>query len=173
MQGNFEETLLYYAENHRLINHIDEDGKRAFFVEKYENVLDGTFQNSLRHDGCSLILFEPVGKLASNESDGMSLNVHTGFAVICRSESMTSYDAYTANQTALSVTKEIITRLIRESREGQTMPYIFAQPDQNDYDIEPLFYQKDGYWFGYSILMKYTDDNFIEDSISNDNWADL
>jgi hypothetical protein len=164
------------ATHHPGIAHSDVDGEIAFAIDQLSDFLDGIFKTALKPEGVMLRYIDPQFRPFNDEVEGMNMMIETGFAVIERIQELTTESIENAKHNCFKIIKEIIARIIIDSRNGhQLLQYALNQLQQGEWVISPIFFQNDGYWAGHLVTYKFQTE-YIEDvqeMVTQTAWTDI
>jgi hypothetical protein len=164
------------ASAHPSILHEDAEGKMAFAIDKISDIIDGIFKTEIKPDGFSLRYVKPIFNGFTDEANGMDTNVQAGFSILKKCDHTNIDEIETAQDEAFVIVKDVIARLIFESRKRNLLlNNSLNQLGNGQFTIEEVTFQGDGTFAGQLCLFQFKTE-FIEDideTVSATNWTDL
>lgn len=164
------------ASAHPSILHEDADGKVAFAIDQISDIIDGIFKTEIKPDGFSLRYIKPIFNSFTDEANGMVTNVQTGFSILKKCDHTNIDEIETAKDEAFIIVKDVIARLIFESRKRNSLlNNSLNQLGNGQFTIEEVAFQGDGTFAGQLCLFQFKTE-FIEDienAVTTVQWTDL
>jgi hypothetical protein len=164
------------AVNHPDIQHSDVDGAVAFAKDQLSDLLDGVFRTALKSEGVMMRFIEPQFRPFNDESEGMNTMIETGFSVLERILDFTNEAIDNAQKNCFKIIKEIIARMVYDSRNGNPLlQYALNQLQQGEWVISPIFFQNDGHWAGHIVTFKFQTEYIedIDEAVNQTGWLDI
>jgi hypothetical protein len=164
------------ATHHPQLLHSDTEGQQAFHSDKFSDVLDGVFRKALKPTGFCMRYIKPDITPQLDDSEGTLARAESGFLILKRIDDLLEADIEQAEQECSTIAKEIIARLMYDSRNGhELLMYSLNQLQQGSFREETIGFQDDGYWHGvlvtFQFMTEYIED--IDTLVTATNWTDL
>lgn len=164
------------ASTHPSILHEDVEGQVAFAIDQISDIIDGVFKTEIKPEGFSLRYIKPIFNTLSDETNGMLSSVQSGFSVLRKCDHTDLEEMETVKDEAFRIVKEIIARLVFESRNRHAvLSDSLNQLGNGQFSIEEVAFQGDGTFAGQLCLFQFKTE-FIEDIdqiVTATNWTDL